>query len=178
MTAAGKSLLLTPYRLDDFEFRCDFLMAAGGNSGVFLRTAEQAANPATDTYELNICDGHPTHKTGSLVGRFIAENVPAVEGTWHNFRVLCEGPRIQVWLDGQQIVDFTDTSAGLRLSGRLGLQMNEGRIAFRHVFLRPILEKQLFNGTDLTGWNIVPGSKSEFTVTDGFAQREEWSRIS
>ena len=162
-----KSLLLTPYDLDDFELRCDFHLSAGGNSGLFLRTALNAANPATDTYELNICDSHPTHKTGSLVARHIAENVPAVEGAWHNFRVLCEGPRIQVWLDGQQIVDFTDTSEGVRFTGRLGLQMNQGRAAYRNVCVRPLRLRPLLNGQDTGGWRAVPGSKSEFAVKDG-----------
>jgi hypothetical protein len=162
-----KSLLLTPYDLDDFELRCDFHLSAGGNSGLFLRTALNAANPATDTYELNICDSHPTHKTGSLVARHIAENVPAVEGAWHSFRVLCEGPRIQVWLDAQQIVDFTDTSEAVRLTGRLGLQMNQGRAAYRNVCVRPLKFRPLLNGQDTTGWRAVPGSKSEFAVKEG-----------
>jgi hypothetical protein len=162
-----KSLLLTPYDLDDFELRCDFHLSAGGNSGLFLRTALNAANPATDTYELNICDSHPTHRTGSLVARHIAENVPAVEGAWHSFRVLCEGPRIQVWLDGQPIVDFTDTSEAVRLTGRLGLQMNQGRAAYRNVCVRPLKFRPLLNGQDITGWRAVPGSKSEFAVKDG-----------
>ena len=162
-----KSLLLTPFHFDDFELRCSFHLAEGGNSGIFLRTADNASNPAKDTYELNICDSHATHKSGSLVGRFIAENVPAVEGAWHDFRVLCEGPGIQVWLDEKQIVDFTDTSDAIRLSGRIGLQMNQGRSAFRNVLLRPLRLKPLLNGTDTAGWTVVPGSKSEFTVKDG-----------
>ncbi len=162
-----KSLLLTPFDLDDYELRCDFHLSPGGNSGLFLRTALNAANPATDTYELNICDSHPTHKTGSLVARHIAENVPAVEGAWHNFRVICEGPRIQVWLDDKQIVDFTDASDAVRLTGRLGLQMNQGRAAYRNVCIRPLKFRPLLNGQDTTGWRPVPGSKSEFAVRDG-----------
>ena len=162
-----KSLLLTPFHFDDFELRCSFHVAPGGNSGVFLRTAQNASNPVKDTYELNICDSHPTHKTGSLVGRHIAENVPAVEGAWHEFRVLCKGPVIQVWLDEKQIVDFTDSSDAVRLTGRIGLQMNEGRSAFRNVFIRPLSLKPLFNGNDTAGWSVVPGSKSEFKVVDG-----------
>lgn len=165
--SGAKSLLLTPFRLDDFELRCDFHLAPGGNSGVFLRTADGAADPATDTYELNICDDHPTHRTGSLVGRHVAENVPAVAGAWHSFRVHCEGPRIQVWLDGKQIVDFTDQSASIRLTGRLGLQMNQGRVAWRNVCVRPLRYKALLNGKGLDGWHPVPGSKADFSVGDG-----------
>ncbi|MEO1984763.1 MAG: DUF1080 domain-containing protein, partial [Fuerstiella sp.] len=99
-----RSLLLTPFAFDDFQLRCDFHMGAAGNSGVFLRTAEGASNPAKDTYELNICDSHESHKTGSLVGRHIAENVPTVEGDWHTFDIRCEGLHISVKLDGQEIV--------------------------------------------------------------------------
>ena len=162
-----KSLLLTPFHFDNFELRCSFHVATGGNSGIFLRTAPNASNPATDTYELNICDSHPTHKSGSLVGRYIATDVPAVEGAWHDFRVLCNGPVIQVWLDEQQIVDFADTSDAVRLTGRIGLQMNQGRSAFRNVFIRPLSLKPLFNGSDTNGWSVVPGSMSSFTVADG-----------
>ncbi|MEQ9411489.1 MAG: DUF1080 domain-containing protein [Fuerstiella sp.] len=167
-----RSLLLTPFRYDDFELRCDFHLASGGNSGIFLRTAEDAANPAIDTYELNICDTHESHPTGSLVGRHVASDVPAVEGSWHTFHVRCEGPHITVQLDGTRIVDFTDESEHVRESGRIGLQMNQGRIAFRNVFLRPLHSVDLFNGTDLSGFREVPGSKSRFVVQDGviFAQ--------
>ena len=161
------SLLMTPFQFGDMEFRCEFHLAAGGNSGIFLRCAEDVRSPVTDTYELNLCDSHPTHPTGSFVGRYVAEQVPAVEGAWHGLRVLCEGPRLQVWLDDAQIADFTDTSESIRLTGTLGLQLNAGRMAFRHLAVRPLGGRDLFNGMDITGWRVVPGSNSTFEVSDG-----------
>jgi len=166
------SLLRTPFDFNNFEFRCDFHLAEGGNSGVFLRTAEVCDNPATDTYELNICDTHKEFKTGSLVGRHLAADVPAVEGEWHTFHVTCDGNNIKVLLDGKQIVDFQDTSDHQRSSGQIGLQMNKGRIAFRNVFLKPLHGTELFNGKDLTGFRDVPGSKSTFEVRDGAIHAE------
>ena len=165
--SGAPNLLLTPFTLDDFEFRCQFHLAKGGNSGIFLRTADNATDPAIDSYELNICDSHESPRSGSLVGRYFAPNVPAIEGDWHNYLVRCEGPRIQVWLDGKSIVDFTDQTAGLRLSGRLGLQFREGRVAFRDVCIRPLGLRPLFNGTDTSGWRTVPGSKANFDVREG-----------
>jgi len=159
-------LLTTPFQFDDFEFRCDFHLEAGGNSGVFLRTAANAGNPATDTYELNICDSHDSFPTGSLVARHKAKSVPAVEGDWHTFRLSCDGPKIKVWLDGTEIVNFTDETNHARTSGFIGLQMNGGRIAFRNVFLKPLNSQELFDGSSLSGWSVVDGSKSQFTVTD------------
>lgn len=156
------SLLLTPFAFDNFEFRCDFHLIAGGNSGVFLRTAEGPTNPAKNTYELNICDSHKSHKTGSLVARHVAENVPAVEGEWHTFHVTCSEANIKVLLDGTEIVDFTDESTEACSKGRIGLQMNQGRVAFKNVFLRPLHATDLFNGTDLSGFHRVPGSQGSF----------------
>lgn len=160
------SLLETKFRFDDFEFRCDFHLEKDGNSGVFLRSSHDLKSPATDTYELNICDSHATHGTGSLVGRHVTENVPPVEGDWHTFRILCDGPKIHVWLDGDSILEFEDSSENLRLTGTIGLQMNQGRVAFRNVFLRPINNTELFNGRNINGFHSVPGSKSTFEVQD------------
>lgn len=160
-------LLTTPFDFDDFELRCDFHLAAGGNSGVFLRTADDARSPATDTYELNICDSHESHPTGSLVARYVAEDVPPVEGEWHTFRVRCEGSRVQVWLDDSAIVDFTDDSDNARATGKIGLQMNGGRIAFRNVFVKTLGQSELFDGESLESWSEVDGSQSRFEVVDG-----------
>lgn len=165
--SGDKSLLMTPFRFGDFEMRCDFHLAEGGNSGVFLRCAGTVADPAKDTYELNICDSHATHGTASFVGRYVAKDVPKVEGSWHTFRILCEGPRLQVWQDDSQVADFTDTSDAIRLDGTIGLQMNAGRIAFRNVVLRPLNGRELLNGQNTEGWQVVPGSKSRFELTDG-----------
>ncbi|MCH2210335.1 MAG: DUF1080 domain-containing protein [Fuerstiella sp.] len=162
-----ESLLTTPFKFDNFELRCEFYLEPDGNSGVFLRTAADPRDPATDTYELNICDSHEAFPTGSLVARHKAVDVPAVEGAWHLFRVICDGPHIQVWLDQKSIVDFTDESGSQRSTGVLGLQMREGRIAFRDVFIRPIGITELFDGESLKGWSVVDGSQSEFGVVNG-----------
>jgi hypothetical protein len=37
---------------------------------------------------------------------------------------------------------------------------------YKDVLIRPLGTGPLFNGSDLTGWRVVPGSKSEFTVVD------------
>lgn len=165
--SGAPSLLKTPFSFDNFELRCDFHLETGGNSGVFLRTAADVSDPATDTYELNICDSHDSFSTGSLVARHKAEGIPTVEGEWHTFRVICDGPRIQVWLDDAAIVDFTDNSENARSTGSIGLQMNGGRIAFKNVFVKPVGSVELFDGESLNGWSVVDGSKSHFEVADG-----------
>jgi hypothetical protein len=45
--------------------------------------------------------------------------------------------------------------------------MNGGAVAFRKIALRPLGTRDLFNGRDLDGWHVVPGSKTHFEVANG-----------
>ncbi|MBI1312208.1 DUF1080 domain-containing protein [bacterium] len=160
-------LLLTTVPFADYELRFDYWMAKGGNSGVFLRTLAEPKVVTADCYELNICDSHPEFKTASLVGRAQPTKEVAGEEVWKSMRGLVDRNRFTVSVDGEVVLDHTDETSGFRRGGLIGLQKNVGRIRFRNVFLKPLGTVEQFNGADLGGWRVVPGSKSEFTVVDG-----------
>jgi hypothetical protein len=48
--------------------------------------------------------------------------------------------------------------------------MNGGAIEFRDVCLRPLSPRSIFDGRDLAGWHLVPGSKTRFEAVDGAIQ--------
>ena len=48
------------------------------------------------------------------------------KGEWNKLIVRAEGPRIQIWLNGYQTVDFTEKEKDIPLKGRLGLQVHGG----------------------------------------------------
>lgn len=160
-------LLMTTAPFADFELRFEARLEKDGNSGVFLRSLFNPRDPAADCYELNICDSHPAFRTGSLVGRAQAAEATTGEGTWRSYYVRAEGPHIVVQIDGKQVLDFNDSSQHIRKSGFIGLQKNKGLAEYRSVFLRPLNLQSLFNGQDLSGWRVVPGSKGEFQAVDG-----------
>jgi Domain of Unknown Function (DUF1080) len=160
-------ILLTTFQIADFELRCEYFLAKGGNSGLFLRTPLHPTSPAKDCYELNMCDSHPSYPTGSIVSRKKAEGTFRGEGEWMTMEVRCEGPRIRARLNGTPVIDFTDTSSSPLRSGHIGLQMNGRAVAFRKIVLRPLGTRDLFDGRDLDGWHPVPGSKTQFDVADG-----------
>lgn len=162
-----KGLLVTTSEFADYELRCDYRVEAGGNSGIFLRTVFNPQDPSRDCYELNTCDTHPAFPTGSLVGVVKPDNPVTGEGIWRTFHVRLLGTQVTVALDGQQILNFKDPRPAARLRGYIGLQRNAGRAEFRNIFLRPLNTRSLFTGTDLTGWRVVPGSRSSFHVTEG-----------
>jgi hypothetical protein len=81
-----------------------------------------------------------------------------------------EGNRITAQLNGKPVVEFVDQSPQRLRVGRIGLQMNGGEIEFRNVCLRPLSLKSIFDGRDLTGWHLVPGSKTRFEAIDDTIQ--------
>ncbi|MBI3866348.1 MAG: DUF1080 domain-containing protein [Planctomycetia bacterium] len=160
-------LLVTTAEFADYELRCDFRLSKGGNSGIFLRSVFSPKDPTRDCYELNMCDSHPAFPTGSLVGLVKPDEPVSGEEKWMTYHVVVLENHISVKLDGRPILSYTDTRPAARRRGFIGLQKNAGKAEYRNVYLRPLGTTPLFNGKDLAGWRVVPGSKSRFTVVDG-----------
>jgi len=60
------------------------------------------------------------------------------------------------------------------LKGHIGILYHKyqnkdknAQIEVKSIQLKPVQLSSLFNGKDLTGWDIIPGHKSEFSVVDG-----------
>ncbi|WP_397570022.1 DUF1080 domain-containing protein [Schlesneria sp. T3-172] len=165
--AADKGLLMTTTRFADYELLCQYRLEKGGNSGIFLRSVFNPTAPDVDCYELNMCDSRTEFATASLVGRKNPASVVQGDGDWHTFHVRVEGPSVTVKFDGKQVLEYTDETENPLKTGHIGLQMNGGKIEFRNVYLKPLGTRPLFDGKTLAGWHEVPGSKSQFTVSNG-----------
>ncbi len=161
-------LLLTKVRFADFELILDYKLSKGGNSGIFIRCAENPSDPKADCYEINLADKHPEgYLTGSFVGLHKFEpGKPTVDGKWHQLKITANKNSFSVLIDGKISTQFKDERESWLRSGLIGLQKNSGEIAFRNIRLKPLSQTDLFNGKDLTGWREVPGSKSKFEVVD------------
>ncbi|MGD9856303.1 MAG: DUF1080 domain-containing protein [Planctomycetaceae bacterium] len=164
----GQGLLHTTVPFADYEILCDFRFEPEGNSGLFLRTKHIPENAETDCYELNLADSHPTgHTTGSYVNLKQTDEPIIASGDWHTFHVTLDGDHSIVRIDGEVVLDFMDNQPDGPSTGFVGLQHNQGKVEFRNIFLKPLNMTDLFNGTDLTGWRVVPGSKAQFAAGDG-----------
>jgi hypothetical protein len=47
-------------------------------------------------------------------------------GEWNEYRIRCEGPRIQLWINGVHTVDYTEAEADIALKGFIALQIHGG----------------------------------------------------
>lgn len=45
-------------------------------------------------------------------------------GEWNEYRIRAEGPRIQLWLNGVQTVDYTEPDAGIDAKGMIAVQIH------------------------------------------------------
>ena len=164
VTNGERGLLRTTSQFDDFELKLEFKTDARTNSGVFLRTSPNPKHPLKDCYELNIASPlDHKYPTGSIMGRAKCE-LEVDASQWHQFRVLADGPKIQVWLDEKEVVDFEDPQPLGR--GYIGLQFNSGKSAFRNISIKPINTAPLFDGTNLDQWNTELKLESKFEITD------------
>ena len=62
-------------------------------------------------------------------------------GTWNDYVIRCEGPRVRLAINGIPMVDYTESDPALAQSGRLGLQVHGGgktRISYRHLMIEEL----------------------------------------
>ncbi len=144
--------LKAPVPFRNFELSLQFRGPAETNSGVFVRSAEIPTNPAKDCLEINIAPATNPFPTGSFVGRVkTAVALPVTDPkTWQTMVIRAEGPRVEVTVDGQPtaILEGADSLRG----DSILLQLNQGRVEFREIRVRPLGLSNLLTGNDLSGW--------------------------
>lgn len=130
------SWLRTEKEYTDFVLELEFAINAKGNAGIFLRSGLEK-NPAFTGHEMQILDDHGNepkkYTTGALYDVVAAsKNMSKPANEWNKVRVTCKGKRIQINLNGEDIVDYqTD-----RLTrGYLGLQNHDAHavVKFRNI---------------------------------------------
>ena len=126
-------IILTDKKYKDFEISLEMNPDFGCDSGLFLRADEKG-----DAYQVML-DYLPGGNMGGVYGEGI-QGVKGVaadwephwkKGEWNVMRARIEGaaPHIQVWMNGVQITDWTDTAnhaAGGAADGMIALQIHGG----------------------------------------------------
>ena len=65
------------------------------------------------------------------------------EDGWNTYRILAVGNRIQLWLNGVQTVDYTETDESIENSGVIAIQIHggmKGTISYKNLMLRPLAD--------------------------------------
>jgi hypothetical protein len=133
--STAASFLVSEESFADFDLELEFWVDPEANSGVFLRCQDAGTITDTSCYEANIFDTRPdqTYRTGAIVN--VAEPAEFVYtgGQWNRLKIMADGSRLQVTLNGRSMVDTKDS----RFSrGPIALQHAAGQVMFRNVRIR------------------------------------------
>lgn len=133
-----KAFLVSPVSYSDFVLTLDYRIAAGTNSGIYIRCTSDTDISPDNCYEINIWDEHaiPASRTGSIVG-FVGPAEP-VDGLdrWVSIRVEAIGDRIVATFDGVRTADLKNSRS---LQGPVALQYaGTGTLEFRDVAIESI----------------------------------------
>ena len=131
----------------DFILDLEFKIPEGGNSGVFVRVRD-LAEPVSTGLEVQILDsldkkgplGH--HDNGGIIRTAgPSKNMSKPAGEWNRMVVTCQGSRIKVELNGEQIhdLDLSETPMKDRpLRGYIGLQDHGLPLWFRNIKIKEL----------------------------------------
>lgn len=141
----ANSFMVTEELFGDFIFECEFKADAGINSGIQFRSAPPDGQERKRVYGYQFeIDPTPRGLTGGMYeegrrGWFVPEKNngdPQKEfaakhagkfkaGDWNKVRIEARGNRIQTFINGQPLVDWTDKDEAARVKrGFFGLQVH------------------------------------------------------
>ncbi len=143
--------LCTTRSYANFELTLQWKLVGTGfvNGGVQLRS-QRLTNPVYEMtgYQADLGTGYwgslydesRRNKTlvapdSSLIKRILRPD------DWNDYRIRCEGPRIRLWLNGEQTVDYRETDPAIPRSGLIGLQIHGGgkaEAAYKNIVLREL----------------------------------------
>tara|TARA_B100001179_G_C18367411_1_gene307578 strand:+ start:28 stop:612 length:585 start_codon:yes stop_codon:yes gene_type:complete len=134
---SGSGFLVTPRSYGDFELTLEFWVDEPANSGIFIRCADAQSVNDRNSYEVNIYDtrADQTYRTGGIVHIASPSSVINAGGQWNSYEITARGDRLQVTLNGTQVVDVRDTQFS---AGPIALQYGAGVVKFRNVRIRTL----------------------------------------
>ncbi|EKF55408.1 periplasmic protein [Galbibacter marinus] len=122
--------LATEKIFKDFEITAEFKQEDNGNSGIFFRSDIEGTKISGWQAEV----APPNHDTGGVYesygrGWLIKPEKEKDQylkfGEWNTMKVRVVGDHVTTWLNGHQMVDFTDEKIG-EATGKIALQIHDG----------------------------------------------------
>jgi hypothetical protein len=126
--------LTTTKEYGDFELRLKFkLLGEGANAGVQIRSKRIPDHHEMIGYQADLGEGwwgclyDESRRRKVLAGPPKEERSKVVrKDDWNDYVIRAEGKRIQLWINGQQTVDYTEPDDSIPQRGLIGLQIHGG----------------------------------------------------
>ena len=138
---AHNEFLTTKAEFGDFELRLKArLVGDGKNAGVQFRSQRMPDHFEVIGYQCDMGEAQGKSIWGALYDesrrrKFLAQGDAAKlaqivrADDFNELRIRCEGPRIQIWVNGFQTVDYTEADDKIARTGIIALQIHGGEPA-------------------------------------------------
>lgn len=151
------AFLCTNEEYGDFELRLEArVVGEGQNGGVQIRSQRIPNHHEVRGYQSDVGSSADRTIWGSLYDESrrgllddggdheeVTEVVNA--GGWNEMIVRCEGPRIQIWINGFQTVDYTEENEDIPRTGIIGLQIHGGspaEVSYRNIRIHSLAAEE------------------------------------
>jgi hypothetical protein len=126
--------LCTEREYGDFELTLKFkVLGKGANAGVQIRSRRIPDHHEMIGYQADLGDNYwgclyDESRRKTMLATADAKAVAEVlkRDDWNEYRIRCEGKRIQLWINGLKTVDYTEPDADIEQRGLIGLQIHGG----------------------------------------------------
>lgn len=127
--------LCTTKNYKNFDLRLKFkLVGDGANAGVQFRTKRIPNHHEVSGYQADMgdpgwwgCLYDESRRNKVLAASDMAKLGPLLKkGDWNEYRIRCEGNRVQLWVNGLQTVDYTEEDASIESTGVIAVQIHSG----------------------------------------------------
>ena len=137
------SIIWTDAIYRDFEVECEYVALTDDyDSGIFLRGLSQQVQIGISRSlqkDMTACIYAPDDERGSYPGRTEKVSEIHMPGEWNKLKVIVTGKRIQTFLNGEPMVDYT--AVVMEEQGPIGLQLHGGvhmAVKFRNIRAREL----------------------------------------
>lgn len=116
----------------NFELQLDIKTFPKANSGVYFHTEYQETGWPAKGYEVQVNNSHTDVKRGAGLYA-IKDNfeAPAKDGEWYTMLIKVEGKHVQTFVNGKQIVDYTEEANPERPANMKGRLISHGTFAIQ-----------------------------------------------
>jgi hypothetical protein len=131
---AHNEFLCTKKTYGDFELKLKFkLLGKGANAGIQVRSRRKPDHYEVIGYQADLGDGYwgclydEARRAKVLAGpeKGVVEKV-LKRDDWNEYVIRCQGPRVQLWINGHPTVDYTEQDKEIEPRGVIGLQIHGG----------------------------------------------------
>lgn len=126
--------LCTTREFGDFELKLHFkLSGKKANAGVQFRSRRIPNHHEVIGYQADLGDGwwgslYDESRRKTMLAKADMKKLAEVlkPDDWNEYVIRCQGPHIQLWINGLKTVDYTEPDAKIEQRGIIGLQIHGG----------------------------------------------------